>query len=258
MYKLFFVTLIAATAAGVLALQWTKRPVGIVGNEADARKVLDEAIKAHGGEVALGKIVGMRIEAKGRGHLGELQARVSVEQYTQGPDKIRTIAFNEDAHFVQVEVINDKIGWWKNADLPIETLERGRLEVFREYEFTNWAITLTPLKGNGFRLIPHGEMSVNGRPAVGILALHDKHNPLELYFDKETHLLVEYQRRVIDPETGKEIQDVQSFSDYRNVQGTMQPFKVQSFTDGEKTFDIVVSDVKLYDQPFDEKVFAKP
>ena len=255
--------MIAATAAGVVAAQWARRPVPILGNEADAKKVLDEGIEAHGGEIALRKIVGMHVKAKGRGYAGQLEASIFLEQYYQGPDKIRAISINEDAHFVQILVINDNVGWWKNGNLsngnlPVEKIEGERLEVIREFESSDWACTLVPLKENGFRLSPHGQISVNGRPAVGILALQDKHNPLELYFDKETHLLVEYQRRVTDPESGKEVQEVQIFSDYRNVQGTKQPFKLQSFTDGEKAFDVVVTDVKLYDQPFDEKVFAKP
>ena len=51
------------------------------------------------------------------------------------------------------------------------------------------------LLAKGFRLSLAGEADVAGRKAVGILVSHDKHSPVTLYFDKETHLLAKYGRK---------------------------------------------------------------
>jgi hypothetical protein len=259
MFKLFLVTATLATVLGLAAAQWARRPVvASASDQAAARAILDDGIKAQGGDAALRKIVGIFARLQGWGYDGEREAPISSDQFFQGFDKVRTNSANEQAKFVQVEVINGNAGWLKNGSGPAEKLEGERLDVFREFEFENWAVTLVPLTKRDFRLSLLGEVSVGGKRATGILVSHDQHNPLELYFDNETHLLVQCERKVIDPDTGREIREKWVFSDYRNVQGTKQAFRFQSFWDGEKAFDLTVKQLKLSDKPFDEKLFSKP
>lgn len=259
MFKLFLVTATLATVLGLAAAQWARRPVAAsASDQAAARAILDDGIKAQGGETALGKIVGEYGKLKGWVYKGEQKAPISAEQFFQGFDRVRAEARNEQSEFVQILVINGNEGWLKNANGPAERLEGEQLDVYREFNYESWAVTLVPLKEKEFRLSPLGEISAGGKAAVGILVSHDRHNPLELYFDKETHLLVQCERTVREPETGTEIQERSVFSDYRVVQGTKQAFRIQSFWDGEKAFDTVGTEMKLSDKPFDENLFSKP
>jgi hypothetical protein len=51
---------------------------------------------------------------------------------------------------------------------------------------------------------------------------------------------------------------VSASSDYRTVQDMQQPYKVQTRWDGVKVSDLEVQEIKLYEKPLDEKLFAKP
>ncbi len=259
MLKLFLVTATLATVLGLAAAQWARRPVAAsASDQAVARAILDDGIKAQGGDAALAKFVGLFAKLKGWVYDGERKALISSRQFFQGFDRVRTESVNEQTKVGQIEIINRNEGWLKYTGRPAEELKGDRLDVFREFEYDSWAVTLIPLKNDEFRLSPLGEISVGDKRAVGILVSHDRHNPLELYFDKETHLLVQCERRVKEPDTGTEIQERLVFSDYRDVQGTKQSFRLQSFWDGEKACDFVVTEMKLFDKPFDEKLFTKP
>jgi hypothetical protein len=258
MYRLFFATALLATVLGLAAAQWVWRPAAVARNQANARAVLDEAIKAQGGDAALSKIVAAFTKVKGWVYHGETKVPYSGTQFQQGIEKGRCDAINQQTQFVQIEIMNGNVGWLKSGDQPAQKLEGERLEAFREFDYQAWAIDLIPLKENGFRLSSLGEFPIGGRKAIGILVSHDKHAPLEMYFDKETHLLVQTERRVKEPHIGLEIQEKCVFSDYRDVQGTKQPFRCESFWNGEKIFVVVVIEMKLYDKPLDEKLFAKP
>ncbi len=227
-------------------------------DQADATAILNEAIAAHGGEATLGKFVGMSSKAKGTGYEGDKKVALSYEWSLQGTDKMRTVSFDENNKIDEVEVVNGEKGWVKDDDQATEELSKEQIESRGETIYVSWATMFVPLKAEGIRLSCLAETSVDGRKAVGILVSHEKHNTLKLYFDKETHLLVKYQRKFKNVEVGKEFDEESVFSDYRNVQETKQPFKVVTSWDGVKISDLLISDMKLYEKPMDEKLFTKP
>jgi hypothetical protein len=117
---------------------------------------------------------------------------------------------------------------------------------------------LFPLQAKEFHLSVLDGTDVEGRNAVGILVKHEKHEPLKLYFDKESHLFVKLQHNYKNLDDGKVYDEECIASDYRNVQETKQPFKFKFLWNKETVFDFVVTEFKLYDKPLDEKLFAKP
>jgi hypothetical protein len=225
---------------------------------ADARKILDQAIEAHGGEAALGKFVAMYYKVKGTEYDGDMKTPISFEWFFQGDDKETAISYDENDKVTEVEVVNGKEGWTKDASRVTEPMTKEQIEFQQEMIYLNWATMFVPLKAKGFRLSLIGETEVAGRKAVGILVSHDKHGPLKLYFDKETHLLAKYQRKFKDPDAGKELNEECVFSDYRTAQDTKQPFKGETFWDGVKANEFRIVEMKLYDKPLDEKLFSKP
>jgi hypothetical protein len=226
--------------------------------QADAKAILHQGITAQGDEVAQSKFVAVSVKSKGTLRKGGKRAAVSFGCSCQGFDKMRILSLDDQDKLDKVQIINGREGWVKDNDQPTEALSGERLEARREFAYVTWATTLVPLKADGFRLSLLDETTVAGRKAVGILVSHDKHVPLKLYFDEETHLLVKYERKYKDVDGGKEVDEECVCSDYRNVQEKKQPFRFEGLSDGVKVIDLVITELKWHDKPLDDKLFSKP
>ncbi len=249
MSKLFFAGVIFATALSGIAH---------ADDNADAKTILDAAIKAAGGETALAKPVAFYYKVKGTAYEGDKKTPTAGEWYIQGYDKDRSVEFDEDGKVTEIEVLNGKDGWIKEGDQPTERQSDDQLALRRELIYLNWVTMLAPLKGKEFRLSTADETTVGNRKVVGIVVKHDKHRPVTLYFDKEINLLVEYERKFKDPDKGNDVDEVCRLSDYRDVQGTKQPFKAEVKWDGAPYVDLTITEMKLHEKPLDDKLFEKP
>jgi hypothetical protein len=250
MCKMLFGAVVLAVSLGGIAR---------ADDRADATAILDEAIKAQGGEAALGKAVGLYFKVKGTAYDDDMQrTRLSFEWFIQGYDKERTVSFDGDDKVTEVEAINGKEGWTKYGDRATEKLSSEQLESRRDEIYLNWVTMLVPLKAKGFRLSPLAETSIAGRKAVGILVVQDKHDRISLYFDKNTHLLMKYERKYNNVAVGKVVDEECVYSDYRNLQETKQPFKMEVFWDGKKVYDLRILEMKLHEKPLDDGLFSKP
>jgi hypothetical protein len=227
-------------------------------DQANAIVILDEGIKAQGGEATLSKFTANHTKFKGAWYGGGTKSPLHCESFADGSDKGRTVTLSEDNKMSQVEVINGTDGWTKDGDQDTKKLSGKQLDSRREFQYVIWATTLVPLKAREFHLSVLDETDVGGRRAVPILVKHPKHDPLKLYFDKQTRLFVKYQRRFKNPTDGKEYDEECVVSDYRTVQETRQAFKFEIFWDKAKVADFVATDIRLYDTPLDEKLFEKP
>jgi hypothetical protein len=227
-------------------------------DQADARVIVDEAMKAQGGEAALSKFTGAYFKVKGTNFEGENKTPTAFEWFLEERDKMRAVMLDENGKTAEVEVVNGKEGWSKHSENATEPLTEDRLKENLEMCYLNWATSLFPLKAADFRLSVVGESDVAGQKAVGILVKRDKHDPLTLYFDKQNHLLVKYQRRLKSAEAPQVVNEEALFSDYKDVQGTKQAFKVEVFWDDHKVSDLTIAEIKLFEKPMDEKLFAKP
>ena len=78
-----------------------------------------------------------------------------------------------------------------------------------------------------------------------------------LYFDVASGLLVRSKRRMPNPLTGKEVDTVGDYQDYKTVGGIRYPMKLVSFMDGKKTFELEITEIKFLSKIAD-KVFEKP
>ena len=178
--------------------------------------------------------------------------------YIVNNHKMRTESFDADNKIDEVEVVNEKQGWVKDGNKPTEALSKEQMDSRRENLYTNWVATLAPLKAKEFHLTLLDEISVAGKKAIGIQVSCDGHDPIKLYFDRATYLLVKCQRNCKYPEVGKEVSEDDVYSYYRNVQDTMQPFKTETYWDGVKVMELTASEIKLYENRPDDKLFSKP
>jgi hypothetical protein len=224
---------------------------------ADGRAILEEAIKAHGGEAALGKFVAAHARMKATTPASD-KTIGTAEIYTQGFDKARTTVWNEASRPRVIEVVNGKDGWIKQGDGEARAMTETQLATWHERIYAKKVGQLVILKGPEFKLSPLDEIPVRGRPAVGILVRHEKHEAVKLYFDKESHLQVMTMRRTMNPDLGREVVEEFVLSDYRTVQGTKRSFKSTGYRDGAITLNYQVTLLENSEKPFDDKLFAKP
>ena len=227
-------------------------------DQADAKAILDAAMKAQGGEALLRKFTAVHSKTKGNWHDGDKKIPVSYESFFDGSDKSRILSFDEDNKLTNIDVTIGKAGWEKNGDQETETLSGDKLNSVLDNSYVNWVTMLFPLKEKEYNLSVLDETEFGGRKAVGILVKNEKHDPIKLFFDKENHLLVMCQQKYKNIDDGKVYDQESILSDYRDVQGMKQPFKFEVLWDKATVFDVVVTEYKLYDKPLDEKLFTKP
>ena len=225
---------------------------------ADARKIVDKAVQAQGGQDKLAKLPGIVVKFKGTFHgMGEgipMSGTVS----TQGPDKVRADIEVEAGgqKIVIVNVLAGDKGWNKIIN---ETKEMSKDEIAEgnEQAYAGWVATLAPLTDKRFKLALIGESEIEKEPALGVKVSSKGHRDVDLYFSKKTGLLVKWETIVKEEGSDKEVTQETFVSDYKDVQGTKQAYKFvvkrasKLFLEGEAT------DIELFDK-LDANTFEKP
>jgi hypothetical protein len=218
----------------------------------EPKEIIDKAIKAAGGEEKLAKFKAHTWSAKGTYYGAGDGMPYTAEYAVQFPDKIRVEIKN-----VFTLVLNGDKGWMKMGDDSNE-MDAEQLAEQKEVHHAGYVTTLLPLKGKGYALAPLGDVKIAGRPAVGIKVSSKNHRDVNLYFDKETNLLVkgEWTVKAME-EGGKEVAQETLYSDYKDVDGAKVPMKVALNRDGKKYVESENSDVKVAEK-LDDSLFGKP
>jgi hypothetical protein len=226
-------------------------------DRAAARALVAKAVKAQGGEARLAKLPAVTAKLKGTFHGLGMAVSFTGEFAAQGPDRhkvdIEGEAGGEKFHLIQI--LNGDKGW---VQLNNETEELGKedLAKAKEEAYAEWVATLVPLTDKKFSLSPLGEINIDKRPALGVKVSSKGHGDVDLYFDKETGLLVKTEARVKD-DSDQEVTEETFLSDYKEVQGTKQATKLTIKRDGKLYLEGEVSDYQLAEK-LDDSVFAKP
>jgi hypothetical protein len=238
-------------AVGLLAVSFTT-PLR-ADDKDQARAVVDKAIKAAGGEEKLAKFNSRTWVAKGTYYgMGGDGVPYTANYAVSLPDKFRF----EVEGFMTMVVDGDK-GWIQAMG---ETREMNKDELAQQKEemYVSTVTTLTPIKGGEYKLSLLGEAKVADRPAVGVKVSHKDHQDVNLYFDKDSGLLVKMEHKTKAQEEGnKEVTQEDIYSDHQDVQGAKLPRKATILRDGKKYVEGEASDVKAVDK-HDDKTFAKP
>jgi hypothetical protein len=225
---------------------------------ADARAIIEKAVKAHGGQDNLDKFTGHVTKFKGTLHAMGMAIPMTGEISMQGNDKVR-VDVQVEAGGMKFHVINvvagDK-GWAKIGD-DTKEMSKDELTEGIEQAHSGWVTTLAPLKGKEFKLSTVGEIMINDRPALGVKVATKGRRDVDLYFDKETGMLVKSETRVKDEGSGQEVTEESFPSDYKDVQGTKQSMKFTIKRDGKPFMEGEASEMSLVDK-LDANLFTKP
>jgi phosphotransferase system IIB component len=222
------------------------------GNEdAKMREIIARAIKAHGGAENLEKLKASVIKIKGK--LVDLE--YSAENAAQLPDRLRMSAQSKLGKLVQV--INGDKGWVKLGELSRECIKE-ELPEMREQLNALRISRLTVLTDKEYKLSPLGEENIDGRQAIGIRVEHKGYRDVNLFFDKESYLLLKMQAPIKDLlRGGEEVAAETVFGDYRDIDGVMTAHKFTIKYDGKSYNEGEVTDVK-YSESLDDNMFDKP
>lgn len=225
---------------------------------ADARKLIEKAVKAHGGQEKLDKFAGATAKLKGTFYGQGDGLAMTAEVSAEGTDKQRIdIEIEAGGQKIPIVIVvaGDK-GWTKIAK-DTKEFDKDELAEAKEQAFAAWVATLAPLKDKQFTFATTGEIKVENRPALGVKVSSKGHRDVDLYFDKETGMLVKTETRVKDDATGQEVSEESFPSEYKDVQGTKQAMKFLTKRDGKKFIEGDVTSVELFEK-LDANTFTKP
>jgi hypothetical protein len=222
---------------------------------AGPKAVIDKAIKAHGGLDNLKKYAAQVAKAKGKFYGMGDGIDYTSETSFQAPNKLRILVDAGGFKFVQI-VDGDK--GWMDVNGEVSEMNKEFLEEARHELHAMNVSRLFPLLEDGYKLSALGEVKVDGKPAVGVKVEHKGFRDVNLFFDKDSGLLVKMERRGKDVMAGgTEYTAEELLSDYKKVDGLEVPYKVLINRDGKKFVESEVTEVKVAEK-LDAKVFGKP
>ncbi len=239
----------------VLVSSWV---VGAARADEEARALAARAVKAAGGEAVLAKFPASVAKIKGTFHQEGTAVPVTGTVSVQGADqlKIEIDVTVSGEKLTIVHVLNRDKGWAK-VDGTVEEVDQEELKEMRHEAYAAWLTSLVPLKDKALTLSPLGEVKVNDRPAVGLKVTSKDRRDVNLFFDKETALLVKSETQVVDEDTQKEMTEVSYFTDYKEVQGVKTAMKFRTTRDGKPHLDVEVAEI-TYHEKLGDDVFGRP
>jgi hypothetical protein len=228
-------------------------------DDAEAAKgVIAKAIKAVGPEEKIAKLKAVTIKFKGKIQLMGMEAPFAAEFASQGADQNK-VQIDLDVNGQKLSVttiLNRDKGWTKVGDMLMEMSE-DELKEAQEGAHETWIASLAPLKDKTYTLSSLGEGKVDDRPTLGVRVSSKGHRDVNLYFDKDTGMLVKSEMRVKDDMTGMEVNQESYYKDYKEVGGLKEAMKFVIKKDGKPFLEAEVEEVKRQEK-LDDSTFAKP
>jgi hypothetical protein len=222
---------------------------------ADARAIIDKAIKAGGGADALAKLKSESFREKGTYYgLGDGLPYTGIYS-VQWPER-----FHMEIEGVLTMVVAGDKGWVK-TEKGVQAMTDAELAREKNNLHGGYVSTLIPLKEKGYTLSTLPEAKVNDKAVVGVKVAYKDRPDVTLWFDKSTGLLAKAEQMVQaeDPKEKKEkmVKQETTFDDYKDFSGYKVATKVVAKREGKLFVEATLSDVKPVEK-FEDKVFAKP
>jgi hypothetical protein len=243
---------VVSTGVGVLCLLVPLTTRATAEDQADAKAIVERAIKAAGGEKNLARFKAHTWNEKGT-YYGQGKGQPFTGKYAvQWPGQFRM-----EIEGVFTLVVDGDKGWLKSGGettaMPKEMLagQQGSL-------YGGWVSTLLPLAGKEFTLATLPAIKIDDRPAMGVKVTRKGYPDVQLYFDKGTGLLAKSEFTVrSEEEKGKQVKQESFFSAHKEIDGTKIPMKMVIKRDGKVFLEAEHYDMKPAEK-LDAKVFAKP
>jgi hypothetical protein len=223
---------------------------------AAAMKVLDRAIKAHGGPERLAKLRTQVQRYKGPILNGSyLQSERELKMVS--PDSLRlSVKIFVSGQILESAIsFKGKVGWVSAADGKVTEMSASQsTDVLNELEFME-ILSFLPLKERNYPMRPIAGEPVENRATDAIQVQRKSRLTLNLYFDRESGLLVRTHGPHFETGIGK-MREV-LFSDHKSFDGLVLPTRFTDVRSGETVYPDNTIDYSFPSQ-IDPKEFGKP
>jgi hypothetical protein len=236
----------------ILCLPLTAR----AGDDDPTQEVLDQAIRAHGGDKNLARVQTAVRTSEGTTTAFGKDIAFTEELVLQLPDRFRqTVELGGGQKGRLLRVLNgDKA--WQSTGGAVAAVAPGRVRELRGEAYLLWLGTLVPLRTEaGFEVLPLAESKVFGRAAVGLKVKRKGQADVDLYFDKATHLLVKLHRKTT--EADQPLEQEYLYGDHKDFESVRLPTRITEVRDG-KRFTEQTGVSYTFPRSPDESAFAKP
>jgi hypothetical protein len=221
-----------------------------------ARAIVERAIAAQGGPEQVAKLF-KSWRAKVSGTAGPLEITGTILH--DGPERGR-IATQIETGGKKIEVIaiTDKERAWQIIDGKSREVTGDELKEMQDGGWRSRKVRfLLPLvTEKGIELSVLGESQVADRPAVRVGVKSKGHRDIDIFFDKESGLLVKTESHVIGPDKQQKVLE-QVFSDYKDFDGLKLATTFTKYENGRQTSVEQITELKFVDR-IDDSEFAKP
>lgn len=175
------------------------------------------------------------------------------------PNKVRSVQELEIAGTpVKIMVGFDGAKAWLNVNgKDINMMLDKIADLMHEQIYLSEVTRLTNLKDKKFQLSSLGEAKVQDKPAIGIRVANKDHKDINLFFDKDTGLLVKFEHRTVDINTQQEVNEERIITEFQDKDGLKEAKKAIINRDGKKYIEVEVLEVK-YQDDIDDTQFSKP
>jgi hypothetical protein len=225
----------------------------------ESKKIVQQAIAAHGGAEKLAKLKDKSVHQIGKITIEQLNTDGKFEAYAGGKKFKQIIEFSLNGQDIKQETAFDgKILWVAVNGKVAATIDKEEyLKPIKEALHAETVAGLVMLGEKGYETALIGDGMVNDKPAVGIRVSAKDHKDVTIWFDKKTHLLVKIQNRGVDPGSMQEVEEERVITEYMDVDGQKRPKRAIVHKDGKKVAEVEFSEVKYLDK-LDDSIFIKP
>lgn len=223
----------------------------------DASKIVQKALAAHGGK-PLTAAKGLRYKWTASSGNGDEKITTTSERWVEFPDKVLGVsetAIGKTARNAS-SGFDGKVAWLK-AGGAVKELDADAAKSLRETVFPDRVMSLIVTQEKDLKVSIVGEAKVGERATVGVRLERKNATDVNLYFDKETHLLAkaEWRGKNLD---GTEVREEQFFSDYKQADGIKYPTRITIHQDGKETQVKELTEYELLKEGLGAGHFAKP
>jgi hypothetical protein len=229
-----------------------------IASQSRAKAIVERAIKAHGGDARLQRARNVHLKLRAKAIVpGEEDAPFDLEIVTQLPDRYRSVLTTtiQGVPVVRTVVVNGRQGW-VSLNGEVKPLSEKDLKEAQEQMYAEWLCRLLPLRDSDFELREMEEDKIQDRWVQVVNVVRKGCRDVNLYFDKQTGLLVKMEHTVLDAQSVKTSQEV-VFAGYRDTNGPKHWTRVVVSNGGKRLFEAEVVEVR-FPERLDERLFQKP
>lgn len=245
-----------ACAAGLLATATT-----IARADDEAKKIVEAAIKAHGGAEKFAKIKDKAViqKAKVKVFASGMEFEATMESQTDGKRFRQDISLSVMGQQIEQTVAFDGKETWiaANGKVIATKSKKEDLDLIEEAMYSEKVGDLMFLNDKGIELSIIGDDKVGDTPVVGVRVSKKGRKDVSLYFDKKTHRLKKVESRGVNFQSQQEVTQERILDEYKEFNGQMRPSKATVNQDGKKVVEMEFTGVEFVDT-LDDSTFKKP